>query len=74
MVLFVLADIILPPIFFPPEEEASHAYIVCRPGVSAEELMHTLILNHIMHTLILHTIKLMLRRNGWRSYACRSKA
>ena len=37
--------------FFPPEEP-SHTCIVHLRGVSAEELMHTLILNHIMHTLI----------------------
>ena len=41
--------------FFPPEEP-SHTCIVHLRGVSAEELMHTLILNHIMHTLILHTL------------------
>ena len=64
MVPFVLAVIVLPTVFFPPEEEASHACIVRRRGVNAEELMHTLILNHIMHTLILHTLKLMLTSNG----------
>jgi len=36
---------------FVPPEEPSHTCIVHLRGVSAEELMHTLILNHIMHTL-----------------------
>ena len=52
MVAFVLVAAVLPPVFCHLKKTRLH----CPPPRSAEELMHTLILNHIMHTLILHTL------------------
>ena len=47
VVAFVLVAAVLPPVFCHLKKTRLH----CPPPRSAEELMHTLILNHIMHTL-----------------------